>query len=259
MCTALAAPGPRAEGAGHPSRDRAGQRRDVGNRHQTAPTPPRRPRPVTIAVLTNYHQQRQQRATDIGVTLPTDGYVFSPRIDAHTPRSPQALTCQYHRIVLRLGVRTTFHKLRHYSATELIRAGVDIRTVAGRLGHAEGGTTLAFYVAWVREADQRACRILMRRLPMPSPSPDASPTADKPRPRSPYKIIADGLRSAILSGALPDGCTLPTVKELAIRHHVSPATAHRAITMLARERLITVSRGHRATVHHPCDKEDHTP
>src|SRR6266545_6014471 len=39
------------------------------------------------------------------------------------------------------------HKLRHYSATELLAAGVDLRTVAGRLGHSEGGTTLAFYAA----------------------------------------------------------------------------------------------------------------
>jgi hypothetical protein len=36
------------------------------------------------------------------------------------------------------------HSLRHYSATELIAAGVDVRTVAGRLGHGSGGaTTLA--------------------------------------------------------------------------------------------------------------------
>jgi DNA-binding GntR family transcriptional regulator len=69
----------------------------------------------------------------------------------------------------------------------------------------------------------------------------------------------DGLRSAILSGALPDGYILPTVKELAIRHHVSPATAHRAITVLVREKLVVVSRGRRAIVHHPCDREDHAP
>jgi site-specific recombinase XerD len=43
-----------------------------------------------------------------------------------------------------LNIATTLHKLRHYSATELIRAGVDVRTVAGRLGHADGGTTLAY-------------------------------------------------------------------------------------------------------------------
>ncbi len=146
-----------------------------------------------------------------------------------------------------LGIDTTFHKLRHYSATKLIRAGVDIRTVAGRLGYVEGGTTLAFYVAWVREADQRACRILMRRLPMPDPTPESLPFADSPRPRSPYQVIADGLRAAIyLNGALPDEHILPTVKELAIRHRVSPATAHRAITVLVREQLVVVSRGRRA-------------
>jgi integrase len=42
--------------------------------------------PVTIAVLTNYHQERQQRAAAIGVTLPADGYVFSPRADGRTMR-----------------------------------------------------------------------------------------------------------------------------------------------------------------------------
>jgi hypothetical protein len=52
--------------------------------------------PVTIAVLTNYHEERQQRAAAVGVTLPADGYMFSPRLDGRTPRSPQALTCQYH-------------------------------------------------------------------------------------------------------------------------------------------------------------------
>jgi site-specific recombinase XerD len=32
-------------------------------------------------------------------------------------------------MVTRLGIDTTLHKLRHYSATELIAAGVDPRTV----------------------------------------------------------------------------------------------------------------------------------
>ena len=39
-------------------------------------------------------------------------------------------------MVARLGIHTTLHKLRHYSATELISLGVDVRTVAGRLGQA---------------------------------------------------------------------------------------------------------------------------
>ena len=36
-------------------------------------------------------------------------------------------------------------ELRHYSATQLLTAGTDLNTVAGRLGHAEGSTTLRFY------------------------------------------------------------------------------------------------------------------
>src|SRR5207248_1363230 len=107
-------------------------------------------------------------------------------------RPPASLTRQYHRLVTGLGIRTTLHKLRHYSATELIAAGVDLRTVAGRLGHSDGGTTLAYYTAWVREADQRASLALRNRLPTPriplatTPLPDAQPP-------SPYQAIATQL------------------------------------------------------------------
>jgi integrase len=66
----------------------------------------------------------------------------------------------------RIGIDTHLHNLRHYSATELITAGVDIRTVAGRLGHSGGGTTtLRVYAPWVAEADQRAATKLASRLP----------------------------------------------------------------------------------------------
>jgi len=58
------------------------------------------------------------------------------------------------------------HQLRHYSATELISAGVDVRTVAGRLGHVGGGTTtLRVDSAWVAEANQRAAHSLGARMP----------------------------------------------------------------------------------------------
>jgi integrase len=49
----------------------------------------------------------------------------------------------------RLGWNMNLHQLRHYSATELIAAGVDVRTVADHLGHGGGGsTTLRTYTAW---------------------------------------------------------------------------------------------------------------
>lgn len=78
---------------------------------------------------------------------------------------------------------------------ELIASGVDVRTVAGRLGHSGGGTTtLRVYSAWVAEADQRAAGSLAGRMPaLPaalntagelSPSPtvvgDGSPIGGSP-------------------------------------------------------------------------------
>lgn len=168
------------------------------------------------------------------------------------------MTCQYRRLVRRLGINTSLHKLRHYSATELIRAGVDVRTVAGRLGHADGGTTLLYYAAWVQEADQRASRILLRQLPLPAPPRVVAAPPRRVRPRSPYQMIAAELRTAILTGALPSGTTLPTVEQLGARHHVHPTTAHRAIALLAHEHLITVSRGRRAVIiHTPDGKRNH--
>ena len=59
---------------------------------------------------------------------------------------------RYGRLAKRLGLSTHLHSLRHCSATELVAAGVDVRTVAGRLGHPGGGsTTLRTYSAFVLE------------------------------------------------------------------------------------------------------------
>ena len=67
-----------------------------------------------------------------------------------------------------LGIDSHLHALRHYSATELLTAGVDLRTVAGRLGHGGGGaTTLRVYAAWVGEADRRAAALMGTRMARP--------------------------------------------------------------------------------------------
>src|SRR5689334_23479478 len=94
-----------------------------------------------------------------------------------------------------LGYAIHHHQLRHYSATELISAGVDVRTVAGRLGHGGGGaTTLRVYTAWVAEADQRAAAALGPRMPRRD--------SPQPPPLSPYQQIAADIRAAIADGTL---------------------------------------------------------
>lgn len=121
---------------------------------------------ATVAVLVEHRERWEKRVAELGGTLAPDAFVFSPAPDGSTFYTPDPVTRRYERLAKRLGIETTLHKLRHYSATELIAAGVDVRTVAGRLGHSGGGTTtLRTYTAWVSEADQRAAPRAFRRPP----------------------------------------------------------------------------------------------
>lgn len=177
--------------------------------------------------------------------------MFSGAPDGSTYVTPGALTQRYNRLAERLGIDTNLHKLRHYSATELVAAGVDVRTVAGRLGHSGGGTTtLRTYAAWVSEADQRAASGIATRMPSRPASLGAIERA-KHDPQSPYEKIAAELRRSILSGALVEGDFAPTERQLADEHQVAIGTAHRAMELLKTWGFVTPSRGRRAIVVRP--------
>ena len=180
--------------------------------------------------------------------LAADAFVFSGAPDGSTYLTPGALTQRYNRLAERLGIDTNLHKLRHYSATELIAAGVDVRTVAGRLGHSGGGaTTLRAYAAWMSEADQRAASGIATRMPS-RPAPLGAAERAKDDPQSPYQKIAADIRRKILSGALAEGDFVPTEKQLAAEHQVAIGTAHRAMELLKIWGFITSSRGRRAVI-----------
>src|SRR5689334_19569412 len=120
----------------------------------------------TLALLRAYLHDRAQLAAMLGIGLGEDTFVFAGAPNGTTPVRPDTVTQRYRRMCKRLGWDMHIHQLRHFSATELITAGVDVRTVAGRLGHSGGGTTtLRVYSAWVAEADQRAAESLAARLP----------------------------------------------------------------------------------------------
>ncbi|MEO3778607.1 tyrosine-type recombinase/integrase [Micromonospora sp. B11E3] len=209
----------------------------------------------TMALLRAYLRRCTERAAALGFTLPTDARVFSLSPDGRTWLKPDTVTQRYARMCARLGWDMNIHQLRHYSATELIAAGVDVRTVAGRLGHGGGGsTTLRVYSAWVSEADQRAAGTLAGRMPaLPAglesdgglPAPLPAPITDDSAPY--LRMVAD-LRAAIKCGALRQGDPLPPMVDLAARYEVAPSTAHRAVAVLAADGEVVVSRGKRAIV-----------
>ena len=122
--------------------------------------------PETAEVLREHRARAEARAAAMGSPLRPNSYVFSGDPESLTPLNPDSVSQRYKRMADSLDIDTTLKSLRHYSATELISAGVDVRTVAGRLGHGGGGaTTLRVYTAWTSEADQRAARTVSGRMP----------------------------------------------------------------------------------------------
>jgi integrase len=125
----------------------------------------------TMALLIQHRERVTARCIDIDSAFDDQRFIFSYTPDHTGPCSPSGVTHRYARMVEKLGIRTHLHAMRHYSATELLAAGVDLRTVAGRLGHGSGGaTTLKVYAAWVARADQQASELLAARLPVPRPT-----------------------------------------------------------------------------------------
>ncbi len=103
----------------------------------------------TVAVLTDGWERCQARAAALGLTLTRDGLVFSPVPDCSAHLLPDSVTQRYRRLAERLHLDTHLHRLRHYSAIELIAAVLDIRTVDGRLGH--GGKEPERVLGWQKD------------------------------------------------------------------------------------------------------------
>jgi integrase len=129
---------------------------------------------VGVALLVQYRARVDEWASEAGTEIADDAFVFSPHVDGGTPFRPDNVTGFFIRVRDGLGLKDVrLHDLRHFTATQLIGAGVDVRTVAGRLGHSDPSLTLRVYSHVIEERDRAAAAILGRVLG-PTGSPAAS-------------------------------------------------------------------------------------
>jgi integrase len=116
---------------------------------------------VTATVLAERRQAVADQLGQVGVELPLDSYVFSPDPLGDRPWNPDWLTHKVAEIARTAGVALNIKALRHYSASQLLAGGIDLRNTAARLGHGGGGaTTLRHYADPVSEVDRRAAAYL---------------------------------------------------------------------------------------------------
>jgi len=117
--------------------------------------------PVTVAVLRDRFQQVQDLLGSVGLKLAPTAYVFGNDLPGTTPWNPDWVTHKVAEIAKAAGVSLNIKALRHYTASQLLAGGIDLRNTAARLGHGGGGaTTLRHYADPVSEVDRRAAAYL---------------------------------------------------------------------------------------------------
>ncbi len=117
--------------------------------------------PDTVAVIEAHCQRMSARAADCATQAANAAHVFSADPDGDRPWTPNEVTKRFIRLRKKADLDAVrLHDLRHFAATRLLVAGVPVRTVSGRLGHANASTTLGVYAHFVEESDREAATTL---------------------------------------------------------------------------------------------------
>jgi len=106
-------------------------------------------------------------AAKLDLTPEENGFIFSPSPVGSEPLRPDVLTNFTGRAAGRAGVKTHLHALRHFSATQGIGRGVDVVTMAGRLGHRDPSITLRVYAHALEQRDRAAAELIDASLRRP--------------------------------------------------------------------------------------------
>jgi len=130
--------------------------------------------PTALELLRARRVEQAKEALACGVSLPADAYVFSHEPDGAKPIRPDGVSHRFAALAKRLGIACRLHDLRHFMVTQLISAGVDVRTVSGRAGHRDGGrTTLGTYAHFQAAQDRQAAEVMEGLISLPRSGPPA--------------------------------------------------------------------------------------
>jgi len=95
------------------------------------------------------------------------------RIGEAIRSGPDWVTHKVAEVAAHAGVSLNVKALRHYTASQLLAGGIDLRNTAARLGHGGGGATmLRHYADPVSEVDRRAAAYLAKLTAPPIPAAD---------------------------------------------------------------------------------------
>ena len=120
---------------------------------------------TALAVLADHEAHMQANAAACGITLGGNGFVFSNSADGSEPWYPDSVSRSFQRLCKQEGLTgVRLHDLRHFVASQLLSAGVDVRTVAGRLGHRNAATTLNVYAHFLQQSDRAAADVMGRLI-----------------------------------------------------------------------------------------------
>ena len=117
--------------------------------------------PATVTVFRRQRDRAANTCQSVGTKLDPDAYVFSQAPDHSEPWRPARATASFIALRNRAGLSSVrLHHLRHFAASVMLAGGVDVRTAAGRLGHAQPTLTLRTYAHVMEAADRQAAEIV---------------------------------------------------------------------------------------------------
>jgi len=117
--------------------------------------------PDTCALIAAELNEIRAALAAVGAELADDAYLFSNDPAHAQPWNPDWATHKVADAAAAVGVELDIKGGRHYTASQLLAGGFDLRNTAARLGHSGGGaTTLRHYADPVSEVDRRAAAYL---------------------------------------------------------------------------------------------------